>query len=404
MKKLFWWMTALVLLNSCASEYVNVYFTSKSEKVFVTVDSTNLSGYTPIGFHVKRSSKDLIITARHDTVVRKFTVKSESFHYGEEAYRHPDWWYYSSPVEIDFQETPKPVTDDYVNLYIMSPQDSVYVSIDNTNLSGFTPIAFRVKRSPGDLVITALHDTMTRKVVIASLHDNSILSMFDTDSYTYSSPVTIDFKNDNRDFDFANSFKEFGFANMFTYNPNVKGDFFLKFSLPNVHHFWQNQGTGRESSFGLLGIASELGYYYKDSKYISAGFGALFNFPSEIHSSSNYLGEDDQSYGLYVDINKGFDIKRFSFSYGLSYGLYNYYETKSISYYPEYKSTIVYDIYENKLGLSLTAKYKIDNVFQVGIKYLPSYVDIYRSDYAYYNHMLFLDFIVNCDFRLTKRK
>ncbi len=64
---------------------------------------------------------------------------------------------------------------------------------------------------------------------------------------------------------------------------------------------------------------------------------------------------------------------------------------------------IVYFTQKQRIGLSISSKFKITNYFNCGIKYVPSFYTLNTNEFRY-GHFLFLDIAINFEIRTKRRK
>ncbi|MGC3977748.1 MAG: hypothetical protein QM751_05635 [Paludibacteraceae bacterium] len=182
-----------------------------------------------------------------------------------------------------------------------------------------------------------------------------------------------------------------------------KGTMNIKFSIPEGNSFVINKETHIGNSFGFLGITTGIDYYYEDKKYIGIGVGTLTDFISPVPAPFDVIGEYERSFGSYIDIFQGFDVNRFSFNYGLSFSKYSYYKRSTEELFPNYVDSLLYSKTENRIGLSISSKFKITKYFKLGIKYIPSIYTLKNKEFRY-GHFLFFDIALNFEIRNKKRK
>lgn len=310
-----------------------------------------------------------------------------------------------------------------VNLY--TRQDSVKVYLNNSADYSMTPARITAERSGEPLRITLEKNEQKEKIQVPSRITpqfwigNMFTGMFvlgymvdlsNDRRFTYPRKIYVDL-DDPENVDYRYRTRE---------NPKYllvqapqkktytgqKGTINIKLSIPEGNSFFLNKQTHWGNTFGFLGATTGMDYYYKDKRYWGLGAGAVINFVAPFPAPFDFWGEYENSSGLYVDLLHGMDIHRFSLNYGVSFTQFyyekgykeDYLHTDSLSYtsYEHYSKS------ENRLGLSLSAKYKFTNYFNVGIKYLPSLYTWDSREFRY-GHLLFLDIAINYEIKPRRK-
>ncbi|HET6556439.1 MAG TPA: hypothetical protein VFG54_03935 [Prolixibacteraceae bacterium] len=302
-----------------------------------------------------------------------------------------------------------------INLY--TKQDSVKVYLNNSADYSLTPARVSVERSEEPLRITLEKDEQKEKIMVPSrvspqfwmgnlfmgaFFFGYIVDLSNDRRFTYPRKIYVDMDDpDKVDYRFRTREKP---QNLLMQIPQKKtytvqkGTVNIKLSIPEGNSFFLNKQTHIGNTFGFLGITTGVDYYYKDKRYWGLGAGAVIDFIAPFPAPYDFWGEYERSSGLYVDLLHGMDIHRFSVNYGLSFTRYDYEKGNTEDYlhtdslsYPTYS---YYTKAENRLGLSLSAKYKFTNYFNVGMKYLPSFYTLDSREFRY-GHLLFLDIAIN---------
>lgn len=189
-----------------------------------------------------------------------------------------------------------------------------------------------------------------------------------------------------------------------------KGMVYLNLSFPEGNSLYIKNKKDHKHYFGFLGITTDLGYYYSENKFINIGTGLITDFMLPLPAVIDREGEYEMTSGAYIYFNHSHQFGRFALGYGmnLSRNIYKH-NYKAGSYFIDsseiaLKDTGIYSIEENRLGFSLNAKYLVRKNFQLGIKYMPSFIDVYNFDFGNYSHLLFFDLILNLSIRPGKRK
>lgn len=317
------------------------------------------------------------------------------------------------------------INTNYTELNLYSKQDNVKVSFNDTSDYTFTPTKIKVERTREPLFLTLEKDSIKKTIIIpsklspefwfgnilnGSLYVGYIVDLTNDKRFKYptnvycdiNSPYQIDFKykpiekptNVLGQIDQPQKMKKY---------TGDKGTINLKLSIPEGNSFIINKETHIGNSFGFLGITTGVDYYYKDKKYLGIGAGTLTDFIIPVPAPYDVMGEYERSFGSYIDLIHGFDIKRFSFNYGLSFSKYSYYKRITEELFPNYVDSLLYSKTENRIGLSISSKFKITNYFNCGIKYVPSFYTLNTNEFRY-GHFLFLDIAINFEIRTKRRK
>jgi len=274
-----------------------------------------------------------------------------------------------------------------------------------------TPTKITVERSKKDLQITASNDSITKRYEALSYLSTSFLcgncgliyffplgylvDLTNPARFTYGSELKLNLYDTIHTLNYN---KRIGNLPFFKYNRTEKGMFFVKYSVPYGNHFFVRKRSSSFETFGFWGLTTELGYFCSKHQYFSIGAGAVIDFPIPVPASLGYDGEYEGATGLYIDICHGFQLKRFSFSYGLNWTRNKYFH----GYQPSYLDSTIhtpidtteFSVVERKFGFSLETKMKMNDFMQVGIKYLPSLYIIDTKRYQY-THFLFFELIMN---------
>lgn len=202
-----------------------------------------------------------------------------------------------------------------------------------------------------------------------------------------------------------------------------QGDWYLNFTFPFIypsHSTLTPVNYGRDTHFGLLGLALGLDFYYKDSRFIKfAGTASALGdvIIGCVGYDDNYDDERSNVYTLSLSHNHRY--KNFSFGYGISYAYNKWWAEKrvtdldNITYYslyynqiyPEYPSvrTLYKDRYST-LGLTFNSYWNPLKGFAVGLIYNPYFFRLKTEggQRFSYDHLISLD--ISFKFRLRKGK
>lgn len=310
-----------------------------------------------------------------------------------------------------------------VNLY--SKQDHVKVYFDDSTYYTYTPSKLIVERSRQPLSLTVEKDDLKREIIIprklspafwignivnCTLYAGFLMDLSNDKRFKYPSNIYFDINSPKPiDFKYKHAYTPINVLSQKSYTQQKKrftgerGTLNLKLSIPEGNFFVINKQTHIGNSFGFLGITTGLDYYYKDKNYLGIGAGALTDFIIPFPAPYDVWGEYERSFGSYYDILHGFDIRRFSFNYGLSISKYSYYKRITEELFPDYVDYLLYSKIENRIGLSFSSKYKLTNYFNLGIKYIPSFYTLKTNEFRY-GHLLFFDIALNYEFKSKRRK
>lgn len=305
----------------------------------------------------------------------------------------------------------------YTEVSLYTRQDSVKIYLNDSAGYSLTPARVTVERSEEPLRLTLEKDEQKEKILVPSRISPQfwignicmgafslgyLVDLSNDKRFTYPRKIYVDLEDpENVDYRYRTREKP---QNLLLQAPQKKtytgqkGTVNIKLSIPEGNSFFLDKLTHRGNTFGFLGITTGADYYYKDKRYWGLGAGALINFMIPFPAPYDFWGEYEKSTGLYVDLLNGIDIHRFSLNYGVSFARY-YYEKgyKEINQDLDSLNYLDYSSYtksENRLGLSLSAKYRATNYFNLGIKYLPSFYTLGSKELRY-GHLLFFDVAIN---------
>lgn len=315
------------------------------------------------------------------------------------------------------------VNTSYTQLNLYSKQDSAKVYFNDASKYSFIPTRLIVERSKEPLFLTLEKGSVKETIVIpsklspefwignilnGSLYVGYIVDLTNNKRFKYPNNVYCDLNSPFKvDYRFKPLEKPIHLLSQKDQTPIKKdfggerGSINIKLSIPEGNSFIINKETHIGNSFGFLGLTSEIDYYYKNKKYFGIGAGVLTDFIIPIPAPYDVMGEYERSFGSYLDLLHGFDFHRFSFNYGISVSKYSYYKRITEELFPNYIDSLLYSKRENRIGLSISSKFKITNYFNCGIKYVPSFTTLKSNEFRY-GHFLFLDVAIN--FKIKSRR
>jgi hypothetical protein len=187
--------------------------------------------------------------------------------------------------------------------------------------------------------------------------------------YTYSDRIYVNLR------DTINAFESVNYA---------KKAVFLNLSFPlynNLRMAYERED--KNVTFGLMGLSAGLEYCYKFKKSLSFSMVVIPN------SGYGFDGLDFQTKRVsatnYMSVTHNHFFKRWSLGYGISYGK-NYIKERNFEREIPYseKSYIVW-------GLETNAYYRVGNVFQIGLKYRPTFYRFDAENPIEYEHLISFD-------------
>jgi len=288
--------------------------------------------------------------------------------------------------------------------------DSVYI----------TPVVIKVPRSNKDLIIHASYDTINKDFIVKKhlspkfLYGNLlfmqacpvayIVDLTNKKKFTYGKNIRLNLYDTVHIINNSGLLK---FVNRFSYKKPEKSQFYIKLSLPEGNFYYLNKKNSYGNNFGFLGITCETGYYYNLKNHLSVGAGSLISFLVPFPAMVDYFGSYEDARGKFINIKNNHDFNRLTLGYGLNVTQYNYYKGYNGRYLDTTgtfdEDTTKYSYTESKLGLTLSATFKLTNKFQIGVNYLPAFINIKSLNKINYTHILYFDLIFNLDFRRKKK-
>jgi hypothetical protein len=142
------------------------------------------------------------------------------------------------------------------------------------------------------------------------------------------------------------------------------------------------------TSVGVIGFSIGLEYFYKDNHYISGEIGAAtdgFNNQHKYRSGTDY----QTGAAVFGSIKNNNMLGRWDIGYGLNMTQFQW----SLS--PGNGSATVYQEFVNtSVGASLSAQYRLNKAFRLGLLYQPTILNTHDWDPKYnYQHLLTLELV-----------
>jgi hypothetical protein len=187
--------------------------------------------------------------------------------------------------------------------------------------------------------------------------------------YTYSDRIYVNLR------DTVNAFESVNYA---------KKAVFMNISFPlynNLRMAYERED--KDVSFGIWGLSVGLEYCYKSKKSLSFSIVAIPNSVSTINifnfNRSKVLATN------YMSLTHNHFIKRWTLGYGISYG-------KNYIIEGDFEREIPYSEKSyNVWGLETNAYYRVGNVFQIGLKYRPTFYRFDAENPIEYEHLISFD-------------
>jgi len=174
--------------------------------------------------------------------------------------------------------------------------------------------------------------------------------------------------------------------------PN-KGDIYLDLSIPYANYFHvlpENEEV--KNRFGFLGIGAGLDYYHSENQFLNVRGDALIDFPFPVPVSLNVGGESEHMTSITASLSNNHRIRRFTIGYGLSYARntwqHRIYEDEPI--HPPVKESISKT--HDTLGLIFPVYFRVNNIFNIGVVYHPTFFRPNMTDKFSYEHLMSIDF------------
>jgi hypothetical protein len=240
-----------------------------------------------------------------------------------------------------------------------------------------------VLRSKQPLNFVVFDDSLSKKVTIPS----KISPTFFGNIYNGIQPVGffIDWKNPKRYTysdriyvnlrDTVNAFESVNYA---------KKAVFLNLSFPlynNLRMAYERED--KNVTFGLMGLSAGLEYCYKFKKSLSFSMVTIPNSSSRIELF-NY-NRTKVAATNYMSLTHNHFMKKWTIGYGISYG-------KNYIKEGDFERSIPYSLKSyNVWGLETNAYYRVGNVFQIGLKYRPTFYRFNAENPIEYEHLISFD-------------
>lgn len=290
-------------------------------------------------------------------------------------------------------------TTTLVNIEVDTDSVKVCVNNDTTHWHN-TPVTIKTLRQEKELQITAKKQNDTKQYFISSRLSPSFIygNIFSGGVAAY----MIDLTNPKRFYYPSNitlyyNSAKYKATNSYTTNSGPEKNLInLKFSIPEGNHFFLNKGSAYGRRFGFLGISGGAEYYFSDKYCVSFDVGGMLDFMIPIPVPVDYWGGHESVVAEYGDIQIGRDFNRFHFDGGFQFHQTTYRQWGNIEHdpsLPDYDPfTLTKYVIRNNAGLAFSSYYRINNTFQLGLNYYPSYVNWYRKDIdLHYSHILFFE-------------
>ena len=246
------------------------------------------------------------------------------------------------------------------------------------------PIKSILSRKSLKAIFVKFDDSLTKDVAVHSINSPTF---FWNLYFSWASPIAfiVDWKNPKRFTysdriyvnlrDTVNAFESVNYA---------KKAVFLNLSFPlynNLRMAYERED--KNVTFGLMGLSAGLEYCYKSKKSLSFSMVIIPN-------SSNWT-DDINFYRKrvlatnYMSLTHNHFIKKWTIGYGISYGK-NYIKERDFSRDIPYTEKSY-----NVWGLETNAYYRVGNVFQIGLKYRPTFYRFDAENPIEYEHLISFD-------------
>lgn len=167
--------------------------------------------------------------------------------------------------------------------------------------------------------------------------------------------------------------KRFNFASI------EKGTINLSLSLPFTTAFNVNAFDKKYKSAGIFGFEAGLDYFYQDNNYLSMDFGVGSDKFGE-YFGPGYIQTADV---IYSSLRNNRIIGCFDFGYGI-----NVSQLKWVQQTIGDTIKINHLIKNTKLGLSLSAQYRLGTYFRLGVLYQPILINAdFKSSFNYQHYL-----------------
>jgi len=294
---------------------------------------------------------------------------------------------------------------------IFSNSDSVKVYLNDDSLNWYTlPAKVDVMRSKNNLMITAQKDTVQKQIEVKSRNSSAFL--WGNLLFAWLSPVAyfVDWKNPKRyEFppnillEFDNNEVNFATGYKIWFKEPQKNLLNLKFSIPYGNHLFLNKGYDYGGTFGFLGVAAGVEFYFSDKHYLNMNLGTLTDFPFPFPVSyhpDNY----SRSFATYGYVSIGSNYKRLHYDLGLQFTATSYYEIETLEVFPVFRDTLKHYKKQNNLGFGFSANYRLTKNFNLGLNYYPSFLVLEHIPKFHYSHLLFFELLFRYETNRPKKR
>ncbi len=269
-----------------------------------------------------------------------------------------------------------------VGIFTNKPASVIYQN--DTFLTSGNRLKLSVLRSKKPLNLIVFDDSLTKDVAVPSINSPTF---FWNLYFGWASPIAfiVDWKNPKRFTysdriyvnlrDTVNTFESVNYA---------KKAVFLNLSFPlynNLRMAYERED--KDVKFGIGGLSVGLEYCYKSKKSLS--------FTMVVIPNSSPWTDDLNFYRKsvlatnYMSLTNNHFIRKWTIGYGISYGK-NYIRERDFSRDIPYTEKSY-----NVWGLETNAYYRVGNVFQIGLKYRPTFYRFDAENPIEYEHLISFD-------------
>jgi hypothetical protein len=187
--------------------------------------------------------------------------------------------------------------------------------------------------------------------------------------YTYSDRIYVNLR------DTVNTFESVNYA---------KKAVFLNLSFPLYNNLrMQYEREDKDVKFGLIGLSAGLEYCYKSKKSLSFSMVVIPNSGYGFDGLNSRIAKDLST--NYMSLTHNHFMKKWTIGYGISYG-------KNYIKEGDFERSIPYSLKSyNVWGLETNAYYRVGNVFQIGLKYRPTFYRFDAENPIEYEHLISFD-------------
>ncbi|MEO0472329.1 MAG: hypothetical protein AAF206_22080, partial [Bacteroidota bacterium] len=261
-------------------------------------------------------------------------------------------------------------------IMVYSSEPTTVVCQDETYHSHKNRIKLRVPRSEKDVKLTVIQGEKEQDLFLGSRYSPVFLYNVPTN---YGLGMLLDLKNEKA-YTYPKSIyikpRNGGISYGYHGTGNHRGEWNFHLSIPYINHFsyTPNSRTEKNQNTGFWGIRAGLAFYHSPQSYLSISGTRITDFFFPIPAPIDLEGERESLYASFISLTNNHQMGRFSFGYGISYGL-NSWSRKYFGYDDAAQEPIFWseDRSGEVLGLEFPLQVRFNRGFTMGLIYRPTF-------------------------------